>query len=182
MPGVIARRENFIVPMSNSDWNAASWSTGAPGRIVTSTRSARVFATTETPLIQAVLRQPTTASAPRRSRSSTRRLCVATSKVRSPIGRRLLEPSPGATLPHYEVVGVAKDTKYPDVREGPRPIAYLATTQEARLPPLWTRARPDGRGVDHALADPRCPEATPARRSSTAPSPATCRTRSSPSD
>jgi putative ABC transport system permease protein len=35
------------------------------------------------------------------------------------------------------VVGVAKDTKYLDVREGPRPIAYLATTQEARLPPWF---------------------------------------------
>jgi putative ABC transport system permease protein len=41
-----------------------------------------------------------------------------------------IEEPPGAPRPAYQVVGVVKDTKYYNLREPFRPIAYLAAAQE----------------------------------------------------
>jgi predicted permease len=46
-----------------------------------------------------------------------------------------IEEPPGAPRPHYQVVGVVKDTKYTDLREPFGPIVYLAAAQETQPDP-----------------------------------------------
>jgi len=43
-----------------------------------------------------------------------------------------IEEPPGAPRPQYQVVGVVKDTKYYNLREPFKPIAYLAAAQETQ--------------------------------------------------
>ena len=53
------------------------------------------------------------------------------------IGRTFaMEGGPGRQEPPIHIVGVVADSKYADLREAPRPIAYLAFSQEAQLPPF----------------------------------------------
>ncbi len=56
---------------------------------------------------------------------------------RSPLGETFqFEPSPGQAQPDFHIVGVVKDTKYLDLREPFRPIAYLAASQDDQPGPL----------------------------------------------
>ena len=51
-------------------------------------------------------------------------------KGASPLGRSFkIEVAPGAPDPSYEIVGLVKDTKYGDVRDGLYPICYVAAAQ-----------------------------------------------------
>ena len=55
----------------------------------------------------------------------------------SPIGQSFqIEASPGRPQPFYQIVGLAKDTKYTDLREDFTPIAYLSAAQETELGPF----------------------------------------------
>ena len=50
----------------------------------------------------------------------------------NPIGQVFqVEEGPGQPRPYLHIVGVAKDTKYTDLREPFTPLAFLATSQEA---------------------------------------------------
>lgn len=140
VPGVTRAAETFIVPLSQSDWN---------GRIVVNGTLQDVpahfnqvggdyFATIETPL-----RAGRTFDTRDRIGTTPVAIVSETFAARyfngaSPIGRRFtLEPGPGEPPPTYEIIGLVRDAKYLDVRERPRPIAYIATTQESRLPPWF---------------------------------------------
>jgi putative ABC transport system permease protein len=63
----------------------------------------------------------------------------------NPVGRSFqIEEAVGAPRPHYQIVGVVKNTKYFDVRDEAGPIAYLAAAQESNPGPsmqLMVRAR-----------------------------------------
>ena len=49
----------------------------------------------------------------------------------SPIGRTFqVEAAIGEPRPHYQIVGIVKDTKYSDLRGQIGPIAYLSAAQE----------------------------------------------------
>ncbi|NOT61637.1 MAG: FtsX-like permease family protein, partial [Acidobacteria bacterium] len=51
----------------------------------------------------------------------------------NPVGQRFwVEASPGEPDTPYEIVGLVRDTKYLNLREEFRPIAYYATAQDAR--------------------------------------------------
>lgn len=140
VPGVIRASEIFIVPMSNSDWNGRIVVDGAlqdtPAHF--NQVGGEYFATTETALIAG-------RTFDTRDRIGSTVVAVVNETFarkyfngENPVGKRFsLEPSPGETLPAYEIIGLARDTKYLDLRERPRPIAYIATTQEARLPPWF---------------------------------------------
>ena len=140
VPGVLRASETFIVPMSNSDWNGRIVVDGALQDLPTHFNQVGgdYFATTETPLIAG-------RTFDTRDRIGTTPVAIVNEtfarhyfKGGNPLGKRFaLEPSPGETPPVYEVVGLTKDTKFLDLRERPRPIAYIATTQEARLAPWF---------------------------------------------
>ena len=140
VPGVIRASETFIVPLSNSDWN---------GRIVVdgvlqetpahfNQVGGEYFETMRTPLVAG-------RTFDSRDRVGSTLVAVVSETFarryfdgRPPIGERFsLEPGPGFTPPVFEIVGVARDAKYLDILEQPRPIAYLATSQEAQLPPWF---------------------------------------------
>jgi putative ABC transport system permease protein len=50
----------------------------------------------------------------------------------NPVGRRLIvEATPGESETQYEIIGVARDAKFEDLREESLPVVYLASTQDA---------------------------------------------------
>jgi putative ABC transport system permease protein len=56
-------------------------------------------------------------------------------KEDNPVGKRLIvEATPGEPETQYEIVGVARDSKFEDLREVDLPVVYLASTQEAEPP------------------------------------------------
>src|SRR5258705_11412743 len=53
----------------------------------------------------------------------------------SPIGRRFwIETTPNEPQSSFEIIGVAKDTKYRDLRDNFGPIAFLAVAQDPHPP------------------------------------------------
>src|SRR5262245_41321827 len=49
----------------------------------------------------------------------------------NPIGQRLwVEATPGDPETQFDIVGIARDAKFEDLREDPIPVVYLASTQE----------------------------------------------------
>lgn len=140
VPGVARASETFIVPLSNSDWNGRIVINGAlqetPAHF--NQVGGEYFKAMETPLKAG-------RTFDSRDRVDTTPVTVVTEAFvqkflggAPPIGQRFsLETQPGDPAPTFEIVGVAADAKFLDLREQPRPIAYLATTQEAQLPPWF---------------------------------------------
>jgi len=49
----------------------------------------------------------------------------------NPVGKRfVVEATPGDPETHYEIIGVARDAKFEDLREEPLPVVYLVSTQD----------------------------------------------------
>jgi putative ABC transport system permease protein len=49
----------------------------------------------------------------------------------NPVGKRfVVEATPGDPETHFEIIGVARDVKFEDLREDPLPVVYLASTQD----------------------------------------------------
>ena len=71
-----------------------------------------------------------------RPRSSTSRSRSATSAARIRSGAPFQIASPGEPQPHYQIVGLVKDTKYTDLREDFTPIGYLPAAQETEVGPF----------------------------------------------
>ena len=56
-------------------------------------------------------------------------------KEENPVGKRLVvEATPGEAETEYEIVGVARDSKFEDLREKDLPVVYLASSQELEPP------------------------------------------------
>ncbi|MDQ3171530.1 MAG: FtsX-like permease family protein, partial [Acidobacteriota bacterium] len=140
VPGITRASEVFIVPLSNSDWNGRIVVNGAlqeaPAHF--NQVGGAYFETMETPLVAG-------RTFDSRDRIGSTVVAVVNEAFAThffqgavPIGQRFsLDVSPGDEAPTYEIVGMVRDSKYLDLREQPRPIAYIATTQEARLPPWF---------------------------------------------
>jgi len=49
----------------------------------------------------------------------------------NPVGKHfVVEATPGESETHYEIIGMARDAKFEDLREDPLPVVYLASTQD----------------------------------------------------
>jgi predicted permease len=49
----------------------------------------------------------------------------------NPVGKHfVVEATPGDPETHFEIIGVARDAKFEDLREDPLPVVYLASTQD----------------------------------------------------
>ena len=56
-------------------------------------------------------------------------------KEENPVGKRLIvEATPGEPETQYEIVGVARDSKFEDLREAELPVVYLSSSQETEPP------------------------------------------------
>jgi predicted permease len=49
----------------------------------------------------------------------------------NPVGKRfVVEATPGDPETHFEIIGIARDVKFEDLREDPLPVVYLVSTQD----------------------------------------------------
>lgn len=138
VPGVVSVAETGVVPLSGSNWSNAVWMDGADSRRRTDSRfthaSAAYFATLRVPLVAGrVFDHRDTPEAPRVAMVNEA-FARAVFGPRSALGQRFWREatSQGPAEP-FEVVGVVKDTKYADLRDGMPPIAYLASSQQREL-------------------------------------------------
>ena len=140
VPGIELAAEAFIVPMSGSGWNQNVLIGGVKkdGTVNINRVGGDYFRTMGTPLVAG------------RAFGAEDRLGAPDAAVinealarkyfgtENPIGRTFqLDSSPGDESPHYQIVGLAKNTKYQELREDFTPIAYFAAAQEKEWSPSF---------------------------------------------
>ncbi|MBA3296212.1 MAG: ABC transporter permease [Acidobacteria bacterium] len=137
--GVQSAAEAFIVPMSGSGWNQNLVIGGIKkdGNVNFNRVGADYFRAMGTPLLAG------RTFGPEDRLGATETTIVNESLARkylggaNPIGQVFqLDTSPGQPSPHYQVIGLVKDTKYQDLREDFMPIAYFAAAQETDIGPF----------------------------------------------
>jgi len=133
LPAVSAGAQAFIVPVSGSGWNNNIVVNGVrqPDNVNFNSVSGDYFRTMGTPILngRSFSAQDTPAS---------EKVAVVTDGFarkyfpnQNPIGQVFqIEEGPGQPRPSIHIVGVVKDTKYTDLREPFRPLAFFATSQE----------------------------------------------------
>ncbi len=140
-PGVDAAAESTIVPISGSGWNDYIRLDGSKDfsqHLISdfSRISSGYFKTMSQPLLAGrdlderdTLQSPKVAIV---NETFARKFL----KGANPIGKRFyVQPEAGKPEPVYEIVGWVKDSKYQSLKEKPQPIAFVATSQEAKLGP-----------------------------------------------
>jgi putative ABC transport system permease protein len=131
--GVQTAAEALIVPLSGSGWNQNIVVDGEKkdGIVNFNRVGADYFKVLEMPLLAGRAFGPedrfgTTMTAIVNESFATKYFGSS-----NPIGRTFqLEESPGAAQATHHVIGLVRDTKYTDLREGFRPIGYFAISQE----------------------------------------------------
>ncbi len=139
VPGVRYAAEAFIVPMSGSGWNNSIVIGGAKKEgIVNFNRvGGDYFRAMETPLLSGRSFGPEDRLGATETAVVNELFAKRYFPGKSPIGQSFqIEASPGQPQPFYQIVGLAKDTKYTDLREDFTPIAYLSAAQETELGPF----------------------------------------------
>ncbi len=133
IPGVIAAAEAFIVPMSGSGWNQNIVIDGVEkdGSVNMNRIGSDYFRVMETPII---------AGRPfgiddRRGSPETAIVNESFAKRyfggANPVGRTFqIAMGQGEARPHFQIVGLVRDTKYNDLREEFMPISYFPAAQE----------------------------------------------------
>ena len=139
VPGVQNASEVFIVPLSGPEWNGRIQVDGvaqAP-TVYFNAVGDEYFRTTGTSVMIGRSFGPGDRAEGPRVAIVSETFARQIFGTREALGRRFaMEVPPGQTAPAFEVVGVAADTKYDDVREEPRAIAYLSMSQEEQASPL----------------------------------------------
>ena len=139
LPGVKHAAEAFIVPMSGSGWNQTVIIGGEKKEgIVNFNRvGPDYFRAMETPLLAG------RTFGPDDRLGATETVIVNESFAKKyfpdvhPIGQTFqIEMYEGQPRPHYQIIGLVKDTKYTDLREEFTPIGYFAASQETEYGPF----------------------------------------------
>lgn len=138
LPGVVAAGQAAIVPMSGSGWNQTVLVDGGKQQDLCyfNRVSPGYFTAMATPVVSGRDFEQTD------DRSAPPAAIVNETFVRKYLGGRAavgqtfqIEEPPGKPRPQYQIVGIVKDTKYYDLREDFRPIAYLSAEQETQPDP-----------------------------------------------
>ena len=139
VPGVGAGAEVAIAPISGSTWSQSIAIGGVvqSGNVYFNQVSGEYFEVMRTPLIAG-------RTFDTHDRPGSPKVVVVNQAFlrryfpdRSPLGETFqFEPSPGSSQADFHIVGVVKDTKYVDLRQEFRPIAYFAASQDDRPEPL----------------------------------------------
>jgi putative ABC transport system permease protein len=138
LPGVTSAAQVDILPVSGSGWNQTILVDGVAQKPFSNFNrvSPGYFKTLATPLLRGrdLDERDTGTSAPVALVNET---FVRTFLAeRDPLRETFqIEEGQGLPRPHYQIVGVVKDTKYTDLREDFKPIAYLAAGQETEPDP-----------------------------------------------
>ena len=149
LPGVDAAAQAFIVPVSGSGWNNNIVIDGKKRKenVNFNSVSDRLFqdhghAAAGRPR----LRRARHARAPARWRSSPSCSRASSSADENPIGQTFqVDEPPGQPQPAYQIVGLAKDTKYTDLREEFTPLVFFAAAQDERSRRRFSRSSSDRR-------------------------------------
>jgi predicted permease len=138
-PGVRYAAQAFMVPMSGSGWNQTVLVGGVKKDGISNFNRVGpdYFRAMETPLLAG------RAFGPEDRLGGTETAIVNESFAKkyfggaSPIGQTFqIDAPPGEPQPHYQVIGLVKDTKYTDLREEFTPIGYFAASQETEIGPF----------------------------------------------
>ena len=138
-PGVQRAAEAFIVPMSGSGWNQNPVIDGTKkdGIVNFNRVGPDYFRAMETPLLAG------RTFGPQERLGATEAAIINESFAKeyfggtNPLGRTFqLDTAPGQPNPHYQIIGLVKDTKYTDLREEFTPIGYFAASQETEIGPF----------------------------------------------
>ncbi|HEV8348053.1 MAG TPA: ABC transporter permease [Vicinamibacterales bacterium] len=134
LPGVLSAAQAFIVPVSGSGWNNSIVINGTKPKSAVvnfNSVSAGYFKTMGTPILRGRDfddRIDTAASA--KVAIVTESFVKKYFEGQNPIGQAFqIEEPPGVPRPLYQIVGVAKDTKYTDLREPFGPIGFFPSSQ-----------------------------------------------------
>jgi len=133
-PGVTAVSQLYVTPLSGNTWNNLCWSEGGSGKHQVSDFNrvtAGYFKTMQTALIAG-------RDFDRRDTPGSPRVAIVNEAFvkrffggANAVGRTfLVEGNAGQPDDRYQVVGVARNTKYRELREDFGPIAYLPVAQE----------------------------------------------------
>ncbi len=136
IPGVESAAEASLIPATGDFWNDSIWIEGsqAPkGTSFFSRITASYFKTLGTPILAGRdfndYDTPTSAKAAIVNEAFVSKFLNGA----SPMGRTFhVEVGPGEPAVSYEIVGVVKNTKYGDLREQFRPIAFVAERQSEK--------------------------------------------------
>ena len=133
LPGVMAAAEAFIVPMSGSGWNQNILIDGVEkeGNVNFNRIGTEYFRVMETPILAG---RPFGAE----DRNGTPETAIVNESFAkryfggaNPVGRTFqIVMGQGEARPHFQIVGMVKDTKYNDLREEFTPIGYFPAAQE----------------------------------------------------
>ena len=136
IPGVAAAAEARVVPLSGGSWGNVVWPVGADGQQRLDSDFTAVgadyFKMMRAPLLEG--REFDSHD----TVDSTRVAIINETLARklfngaNPLGKKFwIEATPTTPERDYEIVGLARNSKYEDLREGAEPIAFLATSQDA---------------------------------------------------
>jgi len=134
LPGIQSAAQAFIVPVSGSGWNNSIVINGAKPKSAVvnfNSVSANYFRTMGTPIVTGRDFDD------RHDTLTSEKVAIVTESFvkkyfagQNPIGQAFqIEEPPGAPRPLYRIVGVAKDTKYTDLREAFGPIGFFPAAQ-----------------------------------------------------
>src|SRR3989442_1711905 len=134
LPGIQSAAQAFIVPVSGSGWNNSIVINGAKPKSAVvnfNSVSANYFRTMATPILMGRDFDD------RHDTLTSEKVAIVTESFvkkyfagQNPIGQTFqIEEPPGAPRPLYQIVGVAKDMKYTDLREAFGPIGFFPAAQ-----------------------------------------------------
>jgi putative ABC transport system permease protein len=137
VPGVRHAAETFLVPLGGSEWNGriALRGTVQDGVVYFNSVGADYFTVLNTPVLSGRAFGPSDAVETPKVAVVNEAFAKRYLRGGDPVGQSF-EMDGGNPRPSFEVVGVVRDTKYLDVREGALPIAYVSIAQDPRVPPL----------------------------------------------
>lgn len=132
VPGVQIATEAFIVPMSGSGWNQNVIVDGVQqqGNVNLNRVGNEFFTALDTRIIAGRAFGPDDRLGAREAAIVNESFARKYFGGANPVGRTFqLVMSPGDPQPHYQIVGLVRDTKYNDLREEFGPMAYFPAQQ-----------------------------------------------------
>jgi predicted permease len=134
LPGVTSGAQAFIVPVSGNGWNESIVVNGTrqPETVNFNSVSADYFKTMATPMLSGRTFNAQDTPSSEKVVIVTEGLARKYFPNQNPVGQVFqIEEGPGRPRPYMHIVGVVKDTKYTDLREPFKPLAFYAASQEA---------------------------------------------------
>ena len=134
LPGVTSAAQAFIVPVSGSGWNNNIIVRGErqPDNVNFNSVSTDYFRTMGTPLLNGRTFNAQDTIASEKVAIVTEGFARQYFPNQNPVGEVFqIEEGAGQPRPYLHIIGVVKDTKYTNLREEFRPLAFFSTSQEA---------------------------------------------------